>query len=115
MIHKNLSDIIPQLTSHGCGEKRVLMGKDDTDTDMTQVAVTRLKAGECVEEHAHDTMEEMFFVLEGEMRMTIDGHETACTENDFIHIKAGTRHGLKAMSDVRLMTVGCAVKENVEK
>lgn len=63
MIHKNLSDIIPQLTSHGCGEKRVLMGKDDTDTDMTQMAVTRLKAGECVEEHAHNTMEEIFFAL----------------------------------------------------
>lgn len=112
---KHLKDVECVITSHGCGEKRVLMGKDDTDTDMTQVAVTRLKAGECVEEHAHDTMEEMFFVLEGELRMTIDGHERACTENDFIHIKARTRHGLKAMSDVRLMTVGCAVKENVEK
>lgn len=79
------------------------------------MAVTRLKAGECVEEHAHDTMEEIFFVLDGEQRMSIDRHETACTENDFIHIKARTRHGLKAMSDVRLMTVGCAVKKNAEK
>lgn len=115
MRHKNLSAIIPQLTSHNVGLKRVLVCNDETESDITQIAVTRLKAGECVEEHAHDTMEEMFFVLEGELRMTIDGHETECTENDFIHIKARTRHGLKAMSDVRLMTVGCAVKKNAEK
>lgn len=111
MIRKKLSDIIPQLTSHGCGEKRVLLATDETETDMTQVAVTQLKAGECVEEHAHDTMEEIFFVLDGSVSITADGRETVCTENDFIHIKARTRHGLKALSDVRLMTVGCAVRE----
>lgn len=112
---KHLGDVECVKTSHGCGEKRVLMTKDETDTDLTQVAVTRLKAGECVEEHAHDTMEEIFFVLDGSLRMVIGGHETVCTENDFIHIKARTCHSLKALSDVRLMTVGVAVKENVDK
>lgn len=111
MIHKNLSDIIPQQTSHGCGEKRVLMAKDETETDVTQVAVTQLKAGECIEEHTHDTMEEMFFVLEGSVAITADGAEEICKKDDFIHIKARTPHSLKALSDVRLMTVGCAVKE----
>ena len=108
---KHLKDVEYVKTSHGCGEKRVLMAKDETETDVTQVAVTQLKAGECVEEHTHDTMEEMFFVLEGSVAITADGAEEICKKDDFIHIKARTPHSLKALSDVRLVTVGCAVKE----
>ena len=108
---KHLKDVGCVKTSHGCGEKRVLMAKDETETDVTQVAVTQLKAGECVEEHTHDTMEEMFFVLEGSVAIRADGAEEICRKDDFIHIKARTPHSLKALSDVRLMTVGCAVKE----
>lgn len=107
---KHLKDVGCVKTSHGCGEKRVLMAKNQTETDVTQVAVTQLKAGESVEEHTHDTMEEMFFVLDGSVAITADGAEEICRKNDFIHIKARTPHSLKALSDVRLMTVGCAVK-----
>lgn len=106
----HLMDVGCVKTSHGCGEKRVLMAKGETETDVTQVAVTQLKAGECVEEHTHDTMEEMFFVLEGSVAITADGTEEICRKDDFIHIKARTPHSLKALSDVKLMTVGCAVK-----
>lgn len=108
---KHLKDVEYVKTSHGCGEKRVLMVKDEKETDVTQVAVTQLKAGESVEEHTHDTMEEMFFVLDGSVAITADGTEEICKKDDFIHIKARTPHSLKALSNVRLMTVGCAVKE----
>lgn len=108
---KHLKHVEYVKTSHGCGEKRVLMAKDETGTDVTQVAVTQLKAGESVEEHTHDTMEEMFFVLDGSIAITADGAEEICRKDDFIHIKARTPHSLKALSDVKLMTVGCAVKE----
>lgn len=108
---KHLKDVECVKTSHGCGEKRVLMAKDETETDVTQVAVTQLKAGESVEEHTHDTMEEMFFVLDGSVVITADGTEEICKKGDFIHIKARTPHCLKALSDIKLMTVGCAIKE----
>ena len=107
---KHLKNVGCVKTSHGCGEKCVLMAKGETETDVTQVAVTQLKAGESVEEHTHDTMEEMFFVLEGSVAITADGTEEICKKDDFIHIKARTPHSLKALSDVRMMTVGCAVK-----
>ena len=108
---KHLSDIECVTTSHGCGEKRVLIGKDETDTDIAQIAVTRLKAGECVAEHTHGTMEEMFLVLDGSVEFTYYGEKTVCVKDDFIHIGAGTPHGLRALSDTRLLMVGCAVKE----
>ena len=77
---KHLSDIECVTTSHGCGEKRVLIGKDDTATGITQIAVTRLKAGECVDKHMHGTMEEMFLVLDGSVEFTSYGEKTVCVK-----------------------------------
>lgn len=109
---KHLPEIVCVTTSHGYGEKRVLIGKDETATDITQIAVTYLKAGECVSEHKHGTMEEMFLVLDGSVELNSYGEKTVCVKEDFIHIEAGTPHGLRALEDTRLMTVGCAVKED---
>lgn len=108
---KHLSDIECVTTSHGCGEKRVLIDKDKTDTDITQIAVTRLEAGECVDEHTHRTMEEMFLILSGSVEFTSDGEKTVCVKDDFIHIEVGIPHGLRALQDTMLLTVGCAVRE----
>ena len=108
---RHLQDIKQLTTSHSCGEKRVLIGKDETDTDITHIAVTSLKAGECVDEHTHGTMEEMFLVLDGSVEFTSYGENTICVKDDFIHIKAGIPHGLRALEDTRLLTIGCAVKE----
>ena len=60
MMLKHLNDIEPVATSHGVGQKRVLLSKAETETGLTQIAVTRLKAGEVAEEHIHETMEEEF-------------------------------------------------------
>ena len=96
---------------YNSGEKRVLIGMDETDTDITQIAVTSLKAGECVAEHTHGTMEEMFLVLDGSVELNSDGEKTVCVKDDFIHIEAGIPHKLRALEDTRLLTVGCAVEK----
>ena len=57
---KKIIDIIPISTTHGVGEKRVLLNSQETSTPLTQIAVTQLKAGEVAEEHLHPTMEEFF-------------------------------------------------------
>lgn len=53
---KKIIDIIPISTTHGIGEKRVLLNSQETSTPLTQIAVTRLKAGEAAAEHLHPTM-----------------------------------------------------------
>lgn len=53
---KKIIDIIPISTTHGIGEKRVLLNSQETSTPLTQIAVTRLKAGEAATEHLHPTM-----------------------------------------------------------
>ena len=62
MKHRLLHEIIPVTTSHGCGTKRVLLAKEDTQTNLTQIAVTGLKQGERSEMHVHPTMEEVFLI-----------------------------------------------------
>ena len=42
---KHLKDILPRLTSHGVGEKRVLLSAGETETAVTQIVVTTLHVG----------------------------------------------------------------------
>jgi len=46
---KNINTINKVATSHGAGIKKVLCANDETSSSITQIAVSRLKAGERVE------------------------------------------------------------------
>lgn len=106
---KHAKDIQPQPTSHGVGLKRVLVGGEETATAVTQVALTTLRAGETVDGHCHDSMEEMFFFLKGKAVVTVDGEELHCVDGDFVRILRRQFHTLRAVTDVEVLTfgVGC--------
>lgn len=63
---KNAKELNSEHTSHGCGEKYVLSSVDETVSNITQITETVLHKGETAEMHAHDTMEEFFYILDGE-------------------------------------------------
>lgn len=96
-------------TAHGIGEKRILLNNQETSTPLTQIAVTRLKAGEASEEHLHPTMEEFFLFQKGEAIITVDKEQITCSSGDFVGIPANTLHSLKAITDIEIITIGCAV------
>lgn len=50
---KSIKDIESVVSSHGCGQKKVLLSKEETSTNLTQVAVIYLKAGEEGKPHVH--------------------------------------------------------------
>ena len=104
---KKIIDIIPISTTHGVGEKRVLLNSQETSTP--QIAVTRLKAGEMAKEHLHPTMEEFFLFQKGDAIMTVGEEQITCSSGDFISIPANTLHALKAITDIEIITIGCAV------
>ena len=105
---KKIIDIIPISTTHGIGEKRVLLNSQETSTPLTQIAVTRLKAGEAAAEHLHPTMEEFLF-QKGDAIMTVGKEQITCSSGDFISIPANTLHSLKAITDIEIITIGCAI------
>ncbi len=110
MIKRSLHDICPILTSHACGEKRVLIANDETCSSITQIAITKLSCETIVEEHAHNTMEEYFFVRDGAISIRVDGDDYLLEKDDFISVEAKSKHAIKAITDCELLTIGVAVE-----
>lgn len=108
-IKKNIKELPIITTTHGVGQKRVLLNSQETPTPLTQIAVTRLKAGEMAKEHLHPTMEEFFLFQKGDAIMTVGEEQITCSSGDFISIPANTPHALKAITDIEIITIGCAV------
>lgn len=107
--------ITPKSTSHGVGQKRVLLSKDETESSLTQIAVTTMQAGEVAEEHMHATMEECFFFLRGVAKLTVNGEAMECWDGDFVQVKCMEAHKLEAITDIDVMTIGVAIYEETTK
>lgn len=104
---RSLHDIQPIPSSHKVGLKRVLLAAEESGCAITQIAVTDLKAGEVVVAHVHEDMMEGFYVMGGNLDITLDGETLHCVKDDFVWVECGTRHELRAVTDVRIMTIGC--------
>lgn len=109
MLIKHLSSIRQIPTSHSCGLKQVLLSNEETNSNITQIAITRMKRGEVTNEHSHPDMLECFFVFSGFLQVKINDAIYQCIENDFIMVDCNERHELKALTDCRFMTIGCAL------
>lgn len=107
---RSLNDIAATPTSHNVGMKRVLLAAGESGCPITQIAVTDLKAGEIVEAHSHSDIQEGFYVISGELDIVLDGKTEHCKAEDFVYVKCGTSHELRAVTDVRVMTIGREVR-----
>lgn len=104
---RSLSKIVAIDTSHKAGQKRVLLSAEESGCSITQIAVTDLKAGEVATTHVHEDMQEGFYVMEGELDIMLDDELLHCRAEDFVWVRCGKSHELRAQTDVRVMTVGC--------
>ena len=84
---RHLADITPVTTSHGVGQKRVLLSSSESGCSLTQIAVTELKAGEIATAHVHPDMQEGFYVLDGELEVYLDGKKTICSRDTFVYVE----------------------------
>lgn len=107
---RSLKDILPVSTSHDVGLKRVLLASDESRCSLTQVAVTLLRQGETAVTHTHPDMQECFYVLEGELDVVLDGEVQHCMAEDFVLVDACTSHELIALTDVKVLTIGCVIE-----
>lgn len=107
---RSVKDIEPVLTSHNAGVKRVLLAPNESDCAITQIAVTDLKAGEVADVHVHADMQEGFYVISGGLDIVLDGVVEHCQPEDFVYVKCGVSHELRAITDVRVMTIGCEMR-----
>ena len=106
---RSLSDITPVPSSHKVGMKRVLLAAEESGCAITQIAITDLRAGEVALAHIHEDMQEGFYVMSGELDMVLDDEVEHCKVEDFVWVRCGVRHELRAVTNVRMMTIGCAI------
>lgn len=109
VICRSLAEISAKPTAHGIGTKAVLLAKDETASNVMQIAKTSFKIGETVEVHIHPTLDEHYLFLEGNAEMEIDGEVYNCHQGIFVLVPAGTKHNLKALSDIEFITISIAL------
>lgn len=107
-ILKKIEDVKGITTAHGIGIKQVLLRDGDTDSAVTQIAVTVLNTGETVEEHIHHTMDEHYIILTGKGEMFIEGKRYELNKETYLLISKGERHTMKALSDMKFIIIGIA-------
>lgn len=112
---RHLADIAPNTTSHGVGKKRVLLSSNESGCSLTQIAVTELKADETAVAHVHPDMQEGFYVLDGELEVDLDGNKTTCGKDTFVYVEKCTSHEMHALTDSRIMTIGCVIEASRNK
>lgn len=107
---RRLSDISPSSTSYEMGFKRVLLSANESGCSITQVAVIELKAEERSAKHIHPDLQDIFFVLDGEIEITIDGEKHYCKKEDFVFVEHLKSYELHAITDVRMLVMGCVIE-----
>lgn len=112
---RRLNDIQEEPTSRQIGTKKVLVNADESGCSITQMAVMTLHAGEVDVLHVHPDMQESYFVMDGELEVSLDGETSKCTSGDFIYVNAGTTHEIKAITDCKIMTTRCVIEAMREK
>lgn len=109
LLIKNINDITAKPTSHGVGLKKVLLADNESASNITQIAETTLQAGETAAAHVHHDMVECFYVISGELEISINDKVHHLVEGDFIYVPEGYNHELQAKSLTKIITIGCKV------
>ena len=102
-MQRSLHEIQPAATSYEMGLKRVLLSANESGCSITQVAVIELKAGEHSAKHIHPDLQDLFFILDGEIHITIDGTVHHCSKEDFVFVEHLSSYELHAITDVRML------------
>lgn len=107
-IIRELSEITVAHTSHHVGVKQVLLHSGETASAITQIAVTQLRKGEEIEVHIHKTMDEHYIFLAGKAIIFLNGEEYTCKNGTYILVSSNDRHSLRALTDIKFITIGVA-------
>ena len=88
----------------------MLLSVEESGCAIAQIAVTDLKAGEVAKVHVHEDVQEEFCEMCGDLDITLDDETLHCKAEDFVWVERDTRHEHRAITDVRMMTIGCAIQ-----
>lgn len=114
-MRRNIQEITPASTSYEMGLKRVLLSANESGCSITQIAVIDLKAGERSAMHIHPDLQDIFYILDGTLEVTIDGQTNLCHKDDFIFIEHLKAYQLHAITNVQMLAMGCVIESQRTK
>jgi quercetin dioxygenase-like cupin family protein len=79
--------------------------------DRQMLAQVYLKRGALVPIHVHES-EQMTYILQGALRVMVDGQELTVREGEVLHIPAGTSHQAEALEDTFELDVFSPVRSD---
>ncbi len=106
MDFKSISEIDFSNSSHPGQIKKVIFHGYEMTSSVTQVAYAELRAGDIVEEHYHESMEEIFLILDGKCEFILDGVSYLLKKDDVIKIAPKIKHKIIAFQDTKLYYFG---------
>jgi quercetin dioxygenase-like cupin family protein len=72
---------------------KILVGPEKGGTARVDFRISRYAPGAYVEEHAHRLQEQIYYVVEGEGILTVDGEPRLMRPHDYVYLPPGVRHG----------------------
>ncbi len=86
-----------QFPAHfGGALSKELVAKSMMGTNLLDVRISHYQPMAYVECHTHAVQEQVYYVLEGEGMMTINGEDYLLRKHDYVWIPAGAEHGITA-------------------
>ena len=102
MIVQNLSSQKPFTTKDG-SQIRSILDRTNAPVQNQSLAEASIPTGGGTERHYHKLSEELYFLLEGEGAMEIDGESQTVRPDDAILIPAGAWHQITAITPLRFL------------
>ena len=103
---RSLSAATPFVTADG-STIRELCGLPTGGTVNQSLAEASLEPGQATERHYHAETEEIYFVLEGEGELELDGARGRVRQGDGVPIAPGAWHQLRNVGDETLRILCC--------
>lgn len=72
---------------------KALVDPAGTGTKLVDFRISRYAPAAYVEEHVHAVQEQIYYVLEGEGALTLDGERRLMRAHDYVWVPPGVRHG----------------------
>jgi mannose-6-phosphate isomerase-like protein (cupin superfamily) len=103
---RSLAAAKPFVTADG-STIRELCGLPTGGTAKQSLAEATLEPGQATQRHYHDETEEIYFVLEGEADMEVDGDRARVEPGQAIPIAPGARHQIRNVGSRPLRILCC--------
>ncbi len=71
---------------------KMLVGPEKGGSARVDFRISRYAPNAYVEEHSHRVQEQIYYVIEGEGLLTVDGEERLMRPHDYVYLPAGVRH-----------------------